>query len=244
MPAALAAIEGADKCLGDVLATLERKNVRDKTDIFVVSDHGFSTIARSINLLPLLNGAGFHAFTEFSKTPQTGEIMVVGNGGSVLFYVIGHDTAVVQHLVSYLQQSDFAGVIFSREKIEGTFSLADAKIDTPASPDVVMSFRWNRKPNEFGAPGMINADWNRKPGTGTHATLSRFDMHNTLIANGPDFRRDMVDHCRAAMSISRLLFCAFWEFRLPKEWTGRVLSEAMIGGKASCARNKNNCRVA
>ena len=84
-------------------------------------------------------------------------------------------------------------MIFSREKIEGTFSLADAKIDTPAAPDVVMSFCWNDKPNEFGAPGMINADWNRKPGTGTHATLSKFDMNNTLIAAGPDFRRDMVD---------------------------------------------------
>ena len=237
-PAAIAAIEGADKCLGDVLATLERKNVRAETDIFVVSDHGFSTIARSIDLLPLLNGAGFHAFTEFSETPQTGEIMVVGNGGSVLFYVIGHDTAVVQHLVSYLQQSDFAGVIFSREKIEGTFSLADAKIDTPAAPDVVMSFRWNGKPNEFGAPGMINADWNRKPGTGTHATLSKFDMHNTLIATGPDFRRDMIDQLPSgnidlAPTILRILGVA-----PSQKMDGRVLSEAMVGGKASAPETK------
>ena len=152
-PAAIKGIEGADKRLGDVLAALEKKKVRAETDVFVVSDHGFSTIERSVDLLPLLNGAGFHAFTEFREPPHQGEIMVVGNGGSVLFYVIGHDIPVTQHLVTWLQQSDFAGVIFSREKSEGAFSLADAKIDMATAPDVVMSFRWNDRPNEFGAPG-------------------------------------------------------------------------------------------
>ena len=234
-PAAIAAIEGADKRLSDVLANLEKKNVHAETDIFVVSDHGFSTIARSINLLPLLNAAGFHAFTKFSESPRSGEIMVVGNGGSVLFYVIGHDAAVSQHLVSWMQHSDFAGVIFSREKIEGTFSLADARIDAPTAPDVVMSFRWNNKPNEFGVPGMINADWNRKPGAGTHATLSKFDMNNTLIAAGPDFCRDMIDQLPSgnidlAPTILRILGVA-----PPAKMDGRVLSEAMVGGKASAS---------
>ncbi len=164
--------------------------------------------------------------------------MVVGNGGSVLFYVIGHDAAVAQHLVSWLQQSDFAGVIFSREKTEGTFSLADAKIDTPSAPDVVMSFRWNDKPNEFGVPGMINADWNRKPGAGTHATFSKFDMNNTLIAAGPDFRRDMIDQLPSgnidlAPTILHILGVAS-----PEKMDGRVLSEAMIGGKARTSETK------
>ena len=232
-PAATAAIADADKCLGIVLATLKRKNVGAETDVFVVSDHGFSTIERSIDLLPQLSAAGFRAFTKFSDSPEPGEIMVVGNGGSVLFYVIGHDAAVAQHLVRWLQQSDFAGVIFSREKIAGTFSLEEVKIDTPAAPDVVMSFRWNDKPNAFGVPGMIVADWNRKPGAGTHATLSKFDMNNTLIAAGPDFRHGMVDQLPSgnidlAPTILHILGVA------PSErMDGRVLREAMIGGKAS-----------
>ena len=40
--------------------------------------------------------------------------MVVGNGGSVLFYVVGHDATVTRRLVEFLQQSDFAGVIFTK----------------------------------------------------------------------------------------------------------------------------------
>ena len=119
--------------------------------------------------------------------------MLVGNGGSVLFYVVGHDATVTRRLVEFLQQSDFAGVIFTKQGFPGTFHLDDAKIDNPHAPDVVMAFRWNDLKNQFGASGMIDADWQRKAGEGTHATLSRFDMHNTLIAAGPDFRRGQTD---------------------------------------------------
>jgi len=48
--------------------------------------------------------------------------MIVGNGGAVLFYVIGHDAAVTRRLVEFLQQPDFAGVIFTREPMDGTFT--------------------------------------------------------------------------------------------------------------------------
>ena len=63
--------------------------------------------------------------------------MVVGNGGTIIFYVIGHDRDVSSRLVEWLQRSDFAGVIFAREQFEGTFPLQFARIDTPEAPDVV-----------------------------------------------------------------------------------------------------------
>ena len=63
--------------------------------------------------------------------------MLVGNGGSVLFYVVGHDATVTRRLVEFLQQSDFAGVIFTKQGFPGTFHLDDAKIDNPHAPDVV-----------------------------------------------------------------------------------------------------------
>ena len=54
--------------------------------------------------------AGFDAVTEFSGDPKPGQVMIVGNGGTVLFYVIGHDPAITRRLVEFLQQTDFAGV--------------------------------------------------------------------------------------------------------------------------------------
>ena len=191
-PAVLAAIKFADENLAALLSALDQSRVggtHETTDVFVVSDHGFSTIERSIDLRKILSNAGFVAKTEFENKPKPGDIMLVGNGGSVLFYIKGHDAEVKRRLVEFLQQTDFAGVILTKEAMPGTFVLDQAKIDPPEAanaPDVVMAFRWNHSKNQFGVPGMIDADWQRAAGKGTHATLSRFDMHNTLIAAGPE----------------------------------------------------------
>ncbi|MBX6325774.1 MAG: alkaline phosphatase family protein, partial [Chthoniobacterales bacterium] len=114
-PAALAAIKSSDDQLAAILGELERRGERETTDVFVVSDHGFSTIRRSIDLRKILNGAGFIAKTEFDAEPKPGDIMLVGNGGSVLFYVTGADATVTRRLVEFLQRTDFAGVIFGRK---------------------------------------------------------------------------------------------------------------------------------
>jgi len=229
---ALVAIKSSDENLAAVLSALDRQGAREATDVFVVSDHGFSTIERSVDLRKILNDAGFTAKTEFSDEPKSGDIMLVGNGGTVLFYVTNHDAPVTRRLVEFLQQSDFAGVIFTKEAMEGTFALEQARIDSPHSPDVVMAFRWNEKKNQFGVPGMIDADWQRGAGKGTHATLSRFDMHNTLIAAGPDFRHGNVDDLPSgnidlAQTIFRIL-----GITPPQRLDGRILSEAMVNKDA------------
>ena len=227
--AALAAIKSSDENLALALAALNRQHVRATTDVFVVSDHGFSTIRHMIRLPEVLAHAGFHVATEFTAPPKPGDIMMVGNGGAVLFYVTGHDQAVTHRLVEFLQQSDFAGVIFTKAPMEGTFTLDQGKIDNAHAPDVELAFRWNDSKNQVGVPGMIDADWQRAAGEGTHATLSKFDMHNTLIAAGPDFRRGEGDDSPSgnvdlAPTIARILGIAS-----PEKMDGRVLSEAMTG---------------
>ena len=227
-PPALAAIKSSDENLAVVLAALDSRVARQTTDLFVVSDHGFSTIGRSVDLRKILTDADFVAKSEFEEEPKPGEIMLVGNGGSVLFYVIGQDTTVTRRLVEFLQQSDFAGVIFTKQGLPGTFHLNDAKIDNPHAPDVVMAFRWNDSKNHFGTPGMIDADWQRKAGEGTHATLSRFDMHNTLVAAGPDFRRAETDNLPTGNVDLAPTILHILGIKAPQEMDGRVLSEAMV----------------
>ncbi len=226
-PAALAAIKSSDENLAAVLSALDSHKARGTTDVFVVSDHGFSTIRRSIDLRKILNEAGFTATTEFKDEPKRGDIMLAGNGGGVFFYVIGHDATVTRHLVEFLQQSDFAGVIFTKQPMEGTFALEQVNIQNTTAPDVVMAFRWYDSKNQFDIPGMIDADWQRAAGKGTHATLSRFDMHNTLIAAGPDFKHDQTDDLASgnvdlAPTILRTL-----KITLPSDVNGRILFEAM-----------------
>jgi arylsulfatase A-like enzyme len=226
-PAALAAIKASDENLASVLSALDRQKARETTDLLIVSDHGFSTIKRSIDLRKILNDAGFATKTEFKDEPKPGDIMLAGNGGSVLFYIVGHDKTIRRRLVEFLQQSDFAGVIFTKDPMQGTFGLEQAMTQNNHAPDVVMAFRWNDSKNQFGVPGMIDADWQRAAGKGTHATLSRFDMHNTLIAAGPDFRRSETDdlptgNIDLAATILRIL-----GITPPQQLDGRILSEAM-----------------
>jgi arylsulfatase A-like enzyme len=227
-PPALTAIKSADENLAAVLSALDRQKARETTDLFVVSDHGFSTIRRSIDLRKILNDAGFSAKTQFTDEPKTGDIMLAGNGGSVLFYVIGHDETLTRRLIEFLQQSDFAGVIFTRNPLQGTFALEQAMIQNHHAPDVVMAFRWNDSKNQFGVPGMIDADWQRAAGKGTHATLSRFDMHNTLIAAGPDFRRGEVDDLPTGNIDVTPTILQILGIKASVQMDGRILSEAMV----------------
>ena len=230
--ASMAAIRSSDRNLATVLDALSKKNARETTDVLVVSDHGFSTIERSIDFPAALRAAGFDAVAAFEQAPKAGQVMVVGNGGTILFYIIEHDRAVAARLVEWLQHSDFAGVIFTREKFEGAFPLAAVRANTPEAPDVMVALRWNSKPNRFGIPGQIVANAIRGPGQGDHATLSEFDVRNTLIASGPDFRRGMTNDLPSgnidlAPTILNLL-----GLEPPHKFDGRILAEAMTGDSA------------
>jgi predicted AlkP superfamily pyrophosphatase or phosphodiesterase len=232
-PEALAAIKFADENFNVVLSSLDERRAHQATDVFVVSDHGFSTIRRSIDLRKILNEAGFAATTEFNGEPKPGDIMLAGNGGSVLFYVIGHDATVTLRLVEFLQQSDFAGVIFTKKPLEGAFALDQAKIDNDRAPDVVMAFRWDDSKNQFGVLGMIDADWQRAAGEGTHATLSKFDMHNTLIAAGPDFKRGATDDLPSGNVDLAPTILQILGIKSPQKMDGRILSEALTAAMLS-----------
>jgi hypothetical protein len=131
--------------------------------------------------------------------------------------------------VEFLQQQDWTGVIFSREKEEGTFPLAAAHIDAPGAPDLVVSLRWTADKIATGVPGLQVSDL--KPASaklGNHASLSRYDMHNTLVAAGPDFRPGVVDPLPSGNT--DLAPTILWLLGFKAEaarMDGRVLAEAL-----------------
>jgi len=225
--ASVAGVHVSDRNLALVLDALTRKGARKNTDIFVVSDHGFSTIERAIDFPAELRKAGFDAVKAFKETPKRGQIMVVGNGGTILFYVIDHDRDVTGRLVEWLQRSDFAGVIFARDKFEGTFSLETVHANTTEPPDVMVSLRWNPKPNRYGTPGEIITDNARGPGEGSHASLSQFDVHNTLIAAGPDFQEHLTSSLPSANVDLAPTVLHILGLQPRQKFDGRVLVEAM-----------------
>lgn len=221
-------LRGSDRNLALVLSELDAKHARKDTDIFVVSDHGFSTISRAINTVGELKKAGFNATREFKEPPHARDILVVPNGGSVLLYVIGHDKGVTRRIVEFLQQQDWTGVLFTREPIPGTFTLDQARLNIDDAPDIVVAMHWTDDKSAVGLPGTTASDgWGRGPGQGIHAGLSRYDMRAALVAAGPDFRRGMIDELPSSNVdlAPTILWLLGVDISVPMD--GRILLEAM-----------------
>lgn len=228
-PESLAAIKNADDNLARVLQALEDKGVRVRTDVMVVSDHGFSTVLAVVDVADSLQAAGLKAKREFTSPPTKDDIVVAGNGGSVLFYVTGHDPKVIRELVTFLQNWPHTGVIFTRQPMEGTFTLTQAHVDSPEAPDVMISMRWIADRNDAGTPGLMISDlYVYGPGQGLHGTIGRYDMHNTLVAAGPDFRSAVVDRLPSGNVDIAPTVLWILGVKQPRSMDGRVLSEAML----------------
>jgi len=222
----VAAIELSDKNLAEVIKALKEKSVFEKTDIMVVSDHGFSTIQRGPKIVDVLKRNGFTAAKKFDN-PEPDDVMVVDLGGSVMFYVVDRTESVIQRLVAFLQTSDFAGVIFSRLKIEGTFPLDAVRYgSTNNAPDVLIALRWSGDRNEHGAPGMMSAMDGTK-GKGSHASLSAFDTRNTLVASGPDFKKGFLNEMPSGNIDVTPTVLWILGVKPPAPLDGRVLHEAL-----------------
>jgi arylsulfatase A-like enzyme len=78
---------------------------------------------------------------------------------------------------------------------------------------------------------MIDADWQRKAGEGTHVTLSRLDMHNILIAAGSDFKRGETDDLPSGNLDLAPTILQILGIKSPQKMDGRILYEAMTGSR-------------
>ena len=225
----LEAIRSSDTNLGLVLAELKRRGLRDTTDVFVVSDHAFSTITRRVDVAVELSKPGFAAKRATPGGLTKGDVLAVGNGGSTLMFVGGHDEEVIRRLAAYLQQQDWVGVVFSRFPIEGAFPLGEAHIDSPGAPDLVVSLRWHHGRSATGAPGLLTSDVSSVAiKMGTHASLSPYEMHNTLVAAGPDIRRGVTSTLPSAnLDVAPTILWLLGLKDEARQMDGRVLSEAL-----------------
>lgn len=226
------ALRSSDDCLGLLLDALEASGRRAQTNLLVVSDHGFSTIAQTVDVISDLNNGGIRAGGAFLNPPTPGTVVAVSLGGAVNFYVVGRERAAIERLVNHLQGTAYAGVLFTRDALPGTFSLAQAGLDGEDAPDVVLSMRWAATaPGGGRMPGLLfNSATSYSPGQGMHGSLSSFDMHGTLIAAGPAFRAGFRSETPSsnrdvAPTVLRVL-----GVDPPADMEGRVLDEALAGG--------------
>jgi len=126
-------------------------------------------------------------------------IVIAVNGGSDYLYVPDHDAETVGSAIRFLQSRSEVGAIFVDSRygqVPGTLPLSMVRAENGAgrNPDIIASFDYDEyavitevSGTEYSGT-LLNTSYR-----GMHGSFSPLDVHNTLIAYGPDFRESYVD---------------------------------------------------
>lgn len=239
-PEAREMLQNDDRNIGLVLKKLEALGLIDQTNIFVISDHGFGTLGFGINVDRELIKAGLKAGAD------SDDVVSASSGGAVLLHVKEHNSERIKRIVKFLQSREWIGAIFTAGNhqssdgralgsLEGTFSLELIHMfNSERGPDIVLTFPWSSAKNAFGYPG---TDYSNARATGpmkgsrsNHGSMSPWDVHNTFIVWGVDFKRGAVVRVPASNVDVTPTLLALKGIGDAKNLEGRVLREAMNGG--------------
>lgn len=241
-PESRAAIRNDDRQLGLVLARLETLGLRDKTDIFVVSDHGFAQTTGQVNVGQALAQAGL------MPAVDSDEVVIASSGQAVALHIKGRDPKRTAAIVEFLQKQDWCGVVFTAARkggqphegsAPGTFSLDFIHLGGhERSPDIVFTFPWTSAPNRHGIAG---TDTNQVGGAeatgplqvaaGNHGGIGPWTVRNTMLAWGPDFKRGVVVRTPASnVDVAPTLLHLLGLRGAAADMDGRPLHEALLGG--------------
>ena len=223
-PTATEALRLVDAELGRLVDELDRRGYT--YNLFVTSDHGFSTHVGGGDL--------DDALEPFVRIRDDGNPDLVRAGHAI--YDLTDDPERQAEIVATLQRTPGIGAIFTAAAepgsdegaVPGTLSLELARWHHPRAGQILVSRDWSDTENEYGWPGTSNLG-----GTAGHGTTSPWDIHNTLIAIGPGLRSGLdasgpTSNVDLAPTVSHLA-----GIPLPASMDGRVLVEALAEGNAS-----------
>jgi arylsulfatase A-like enzyme len=164
-------------------------------------------------------------------------IVVAPNGGSEYYYLLQRNPALMRRLVSALQERAPYGPLFVRSaygKVPGTLpleriGLESADSTSPPMPDLIASFDWDADAVSQAAPNTPGTEHSTSQNArGMHGAFSPRDIHNVLIAVGPDFRGGFrSDYPSGNLDVAPTV-ASLLKLSLPRA-EGRVLEEALVG---------------
>ena len=218
------ALNEADHEFGKLLNYIESRPDKNDIDIMILSDHGYSTITRKIDIKKEMEDAGFKDHL------SEGHILLAPNGGSVLIYLNNPEVGLADKLVVWMMSQHWCGSILAAEKlshIEGTLPASIIGNDGIRAPDLTMSFKWNDEMNQHGYKGHVFSS-NGDAGVGQHGSMSKYEMNNLLICYGKSFRESErilspTGNVDILPTVLKLL-----DVPIPTNVEGRVLKESFL----------------
>ena len=213
-----------DDQLREIQDRLDSMGWLEHLNIWVTSDHGFSTHTGGVQLDQLL--------APFNGTLEDGTPRIVAQSGAV--YVRDGDPETITQIVSLLQSSPEVGAIFTKGldpsnpyqgSVAGTLSFDLARWQHIRGSDILFSGNWTASENEFGYPGT-----SAQNGVAGHGSSSPFDIHNTLIAAGPLLKSGLITNLPSGNVDFSPTFLSLLGVTIPDSMQGRVLNEAFLNG--------------
>ena len=196
---ARAAIRNDDREIGLVLDRLGELGLADKTNIIVVSDHGFGHGVFGVNVGNELIQAGLKA------DPDSDDVVLASSGQAMSLHVRDHNPERIAAIVKFLQRQPWIGVIFTAGKqggagvpvegqVAGSFALELVHLaNSERGPDIVFTFPWSSAKSPSGVSGtdytVASATGPLNGVTGNHGSMSPWTVRNTFLAWGADFKR-------------------------------------------------------
>ena len=159
--------------------------------------------------------------------------VVVANGGSDYLYQPDHDPERIRMAVRFLQSHEEYGAIFVDERygdIPGTLPLSRVRLENMEgrNPDIVVGYTFDENAVIQSMPGIEFEGVSSSSNHGMHGSFSPRDVHNTLLASGPDFAEHYTDTLPSGNVDVAPTIAKIFGFDLPQA-DGRPLLEALRG---------------
>ena len=214
-----------------MVAALERAGIRDQFDLFFVSDHGHSTVQAHNTLRDYLHQAA---------TDLGDGLPPLATASDYIYAMPGAPephASQLAPLVDWLYAQPWCDVVFSglegHDALPGVLSLArlwNGRLND-RRPLLAVSPRWTEDANDFGVPGTVASLTTQAALKSSHGSMSPFDMHALMIANGPSFREGHVSEVPTGATDLAPTVLTLLDLAVPDAVDGRVLSEALqMGG--------------
>ncbi len=220
-PETAAALKGVDDALGRIAEALAKNGVLNKTNIIVTSDHGFSTHT--------LDSDPRQVLRDFAQEHKLADEDIIATG--LCIYLKDAAKPLLSALVERLQRTSWVGPLFTRAKtpgsvegvVPGTLSLDVVHENHPErAPDIVLSPTWtNDKTGPFKGTVLTS-------GVAGHGSASPWDIHNTLIARGPDFAQGRLVGIPTHNTDLAPTICHLLGIDAAPTMAGRVLREGLM----------------
>jgi predicted AlkP superfamily pyrophosphatase or phosphodiesterase len=227
-PATVEILRHVDGQIARIEGVLKAVGVFDTFNIWVTSDHGFSTHVGEIALDAILK--------PYARSLPDGSPRIVAHDGAI--YVRDDDQTAISGIVAALQRTPGVGAIFTRAKAPqqldgtapGTLSFDVVRWDHDRSAQILFSPDWTDAENAHGFRGIVSSG-----GVAGHGSASPWDVHNTLIAAGPDLKAGVTVESPSANVDFAPTFLTLLRLPVPTSMQGRPLLEALQRGPEASA---------